>query len=186
MVSFSTPELSEYERSHLINAGVRAIATASIVLALYFSLPVIPREHQSVALRLAVALAFFVAVLLFEIRRITEHDQPMLRATVAMATIIPLFIVLFSWIYLTMSRSDPKAFGVVMSRVEALYFTVTVFSTVGFGDITPRTDAARLVTTVQMMADLVVLALVVRLILAAASRGAARVQKEGGAGQEVE
>ena len=37
MVSFSTPELSEYERSHLINAGVRAIATASIVLALYLT-----------------------------------------------------------------------------------------------------------------------------------------------------
>ncbi len=148
------------------------------MLALYFTLPVVHRAHQSIVLRLAVALAFFVAVLLFEIRQITIHDQPMLRATVAMATLIPLFIVLFSWIYLTLSRSDPAAFGQAMSRVTSLYFTVTVFSTVGFGDVTPKTDVARLVTTVQMMADLVVLALVVRLILAAASRGAARRQEQ--------
>ena len=177
MALLSTPELSEYERSHVLAAALRAIATASILLALYFTIPIVHREHQSIALRLAVALALFVAVLLFEIRQITVHDQPMLRATISMATLIPLFIVLFSWIYLTLSRSDPAAFGGPMSRVTALYFTVTVFSTVGFGDITPKTDVARLVTTVQMMADLVVLALVVRLILGAASRGAARLQK---------
>jgi voltage-gated potassium channel len=178
MGMFSTPELSQYERSHVLSTGVRAIATASVLLALYFTLPTIHRAHEPILLRLTVALAFFVAVLLFEIRQITLHNEPMLRATVAMATIIPLFIVLFSWIYLTMSRSDPGSFGGMMSRVKALYFTVTIFSTVGFGDITPKTDPARLVTTVQMMADLVVLALVVRLILAAASRGAARLQKD--------
>jgi len=38
--------------------------------------------------------------------------------------------------------------------VEA-YFTVTVFSTVGFGDITAKTEAARLVVTGQMIVDLV-------------------------------
>jgi voltage-gated potassium channel len=179
MATFSTPELSEYERSHILSTGIRAIATASILLALYFNLPTIQRAHQSILLRVTVALAFFVAVLLYEIRQISRHDQPTLRATVAMATVIPLFIVLFSWIYLTMSRSDPGAFGGILNRVQALYFTVTIFSTVGFGDITPKTDAARLVTTVQMMADLVVLALVVRLILAAASRGAARLQGDG-------
>ena len=179
MTPFSTPGLSEYERSHVLNASVRAIASAAVVLGLYFSVPIIPRAHESIALRVGVALAFFTAVLVYEIRQITRHDQPMLRATVTMATVIPLFIVLFSWIYLTMARSDPASFAMPhMSRATALYFTVTVFSTVGFGDITPKTDPARLVTTVQMMADLVVLALVVRLILAAASRGAARLQKE--------
>jgi voltage-gated potassium channel len=179
MAGPSTSELSQFERSRVLTTGVRAIATASVLLALYFTVPVIHRPHQAIVLRLTVALALFVAVLLYEIRQISVDREPMLRATVSMATIIPLFIVLFSWIYLTMSRSDPHAFGGMMSRVEALYFTVTVFSTVGFGDITPRTDVARLVTTVQMMADLVVLALVVRLILAAATRGTARLRNDG-------
>ena len=64
-----------------------------------------------------------------------------------------------------------------MTRSSALYFTVTVFSTVGFGDITAKTDVARLVVTVQMLADLAVVAVVIRLILGAANRGVDR-QKE--------
>lgn len=93
-----------------------------------------------------------------------------------MATIIPLFLVMFAWIYLTMSASDPTAFGGQLSRTSALYFTVTVFSTVGFGDITPKTDMARIVAMVQMLADLAVIAVVVRMILGAATRGVARLQ----------
>jgi hypothetical protein len=60
-----------------------------------------------------------------------------------------------------------------MDHMTALYFTVTVFSTVGFGDITPKTDLAQLVTTVQMLADLAVIAIVVRLILGVANRSVA-------------
>ncbi len=56
---------------------------------------------------------------------------------------------------------------------ELSVLTVTVFSTVGFGDITPKTEVAQLVTTVQMLVDLVVVGVVVRLILTTAARGRA-------------
>jgi voltage-gated potassium channel len=170
-------DLGDFNRSHVIKTGIRALITAAVLVFLYFVLPVANRPHQSVVLRLGVALAFFVAVLVNEIRLISSHDRPMLRATVAMATIIPLFLVLFSWIYLTMARADPAAFGAPISRISALYFTVTVFSTVGFGDITPKTDVARLVVTVQMLADLAVIAVVIRLILGAAARGVNRLRE---------
>ena len=94
-----------------------------------------------------------------------------------MSTIIPFFLVLFAWIYLTMSTSSPAAFGAQLNRTSALYFTITVFSTVGFGDITPKTDPARIVAMVQMLSDLAVLAVVVRLILGAATRGMARLKQ---------
>jgi hypothetical protein len=88
-----------------------------------------------------------------------------------MATVIPLFLVLFAWLYLTMSQADPTAFtGGQLDRPSALYFTVTVFSTVGFGDITPHTDTARMIVTVQMLADLAVIAVVIRLIFGAVNR----------------
>ena len=150
---------------------------ATLLLVVYYVVPVEQRPHQSVILRLAVALAFFVAVLANEVRAIQRHDQPMLRAGVSMATVIPLFLVLFAWIYLTMSHSDPGYFNVPLDRTESLYFAITIFSTVGFGDILPKVDIARIVTMVQMISDLAVIAVVVRLIFGAASRGQARRQE---------
>jgi hypothetical protein len=67
-----------------------------------------------------------------------------------------------------MSISSQRAFGQQLTHVSALYFAVTVFSTVGFGDITAKTDAARLAVTAQMICDLAVVAVVVRLIFGAA------------------
>jgi voltage-gated potassium channel len=177
MTSSSISGLGTFERSHLIKTGLRAAVSTTLLLVLYFVFPIAHRAHESVALRLGAGLALFIAILANEIRLISNHDRPMLRAAVAMATIIPLFIVIFAWIYLTMAQSEPAAFGGPLTRTSALYFTVTVFSTVGFGDIVPKTDVARLVTTVQMLADLAVIAVVIRLILGAAARGEAR-QKE--------
>ena len=56
--------------------------------------------------RLGVAVAIFIAVLMFEIRGITRARHPMLRAGVAMAVVIPLFLFFFAWIYLNMSNAD--------------------------------------------------------------------------------
>jgi hypothetical protein len=61
-----------------------------------------------------------------------------------------------------------------MTRTNALYFTVTVFATVGFGDITAKTEAARLVVTGQMLIDLIILGLGARVIVGAVTRGRQR------------
>ncbi len=55
-----------------------------------------------------------------------------------------------------------------------MYFTVTVFSTVGFGDITAKTDLARTLVTLQMIFSLVVLGLLVKLFSTAVSVGLKR------------
>jgi len=46
-----------------------------------------------------------------------------------------------------------------------------VFATVGFGDITPITHQTRLVVSVQMLLNLVVIGVVVKLMIGAAQRG---------------
>jgi hypothetical protein len=61
-----------------------------------------------------------------------------------------------------------------MTHTNSLYFTVTVFATVGFGDITATTNAARLLVTAQMVADLVVIGLGARVIVGAVKRGQQR------------
>ena len=46
-----------------------------------------------------------------------------------------------------------------------------MLSTVGFGDILAKTQLARLVVTGQMIADIVILAVAVKIIVGAVSRG---------------
>jgi hypothetical protein len=46
-----------------------------------------------------------------------------------------------------------------------------VFSTVGFGDITARTDLARTLVTIQMLFNLVVVGLIAKVILGAVNVG---------------
>lgn len=48
----------------------------------------------------------------------------------------------------------------------------------GFGDVTAKTETARLVVTGQMIADLVILGLGIRIIVGAVTRGRQRQQRQ--------
>ena len=60
---------------------------------------------------------------------------------------------------------------------------VTVVSTVGFGDITPKTDAAMILVSFQIMLDLVLFIGIVRAVFFAAQVGVRRrqIEREGSA-----
>lgn len=85
-----------------------------------------------------------------------------------------------------MSRLAPDSFSIPLTRTDALYFTTTVFSTVGFGDITAKTETARLVVTGQMFTDLVFLGVGIRIITGAVTRGRQRQSHNASAAQPTE
>jgi len=115
----------------------------------------------------------------WQVRSILRSRHPAVRAVEAIALSLPLFLLLFAGTYVVLSGSDPKAFTEPLSRVDSLYFVVTVFSTVGFGDIAPVAEGARVLVTVQMVGDLLLIGLVLRLFVTAVDRGRRRA-----AGQE--
>ena len=73
------------------------------------------------------------------------------------------------------------SFSQPMTHTNALYFTVTVFATVGFGDITAKTEAARLVVTGQMIIDLIIIGVGAKVIVGAITRGRQRRPQDSGA-----
>ena len=77
----------------------------------------------------------------------------------------------FAVVYLSLSLGSTAHFSEPLDHTGALYLVVTVFSTVGFGDITPESDLARILVSIQMLLDLVVIGLVVRLLTTAAKSG---------------
>jgi voltage-gated potassium channel len=56
-----------------------------------------------------------------------------------------------------MATVSASNFGEKLTHTDALYFTVTVFTTVGFGDITAKSEGARLLVTGQMATGLIIL-----------------------------
>ena len=116
-------------------------------------------------------LVVFIGLVAFQVRSIIRSPFPGLRAIEALATSVPLFLLLFASTYVVMAAISASNFGGPLTHTDGLYFTVTVFSTVAFGDITAKTQAARLVATGQMIADLVILGLAVKIIVGAVSRG---------------
>jgi voltage-gated potassium channel len=79
------------------------------------------------------------------------------------------FLLVFAGVYLSLSHASTTHFSEPLDHSGALYLVVTIFSTVGFGDITPEGDVARLVVSAQMLLDLVVIGAVVRLLTSAAN-----------------
>ncbi|MDF1479636.1 potassium channel family protein [Leifsonia sp. H3M29-4] len=121
----------------------------------------------------AAGAALFALALIGQLRAITIADRPTLRAIEAVGVLVTLINVAFAITYLMIADQHPGAFSQPLDKIGALYFTTTVLSTVGFGDIVAVTDAARIAVMVQMLVDLVLLAAGVRLLAGAVARGRA-------------
>jgi hypothetical protein len=166
-------------------AVLRAVLTIAVAWGLILgAFYVLPFDHLSKAhnvLRLVAVSALVAVVLVWQVRRISTAELPELRAVEALGIIIAVFLVGFSIVYLSMSHNSASTFTQSLDHTQALYFTISVFSTVGFGDITPRTDTARLIVAAQMLLDLAIIGAVVRLIFnAARSRVATAAVPEAG------
>ena len=161
---------------------VRALLGSAALVVLYYWLPMTGALDTAAIARLVVGLLVFAVLITWLVRAIVRSASPALRAIEGLIVAIPLLLLLFASTYLTMANAQAQAFTEPLSKTNALYFTVTVFATVGFGDITPKTEAARVATMVQMIADLVVVGLVLRVIVGAVKVGRQQRSADTGAG----
>ena len=173
-------ELSAAKRRRLIyGATLRGLLTAIVLVVVYYVLPDrLWNDHT--ALRFLAGLLIFAGITAWQIKTITSSRYPGLKAAQALGLLLPLYLLVFASTYYVMERTSAANFSQPLTRTDALYFTVTVFSTVGFGDITPRSEPARIVLMFQMLGDLAVLGLGVRVLLEAVRRGRQRRTGTGG------
>ncbi|WP_411103521.1 potassium channel family protein [Streptomyces sp. cmx-4-9] len=169
-------------------------STASVVLltALFYLAPLDGGLEAVTLLMLLLGLVVFGGVVVLQVSAITRAEYPRLRAVEALATAVPLFLVLFSATYFVLAEQVPHTFTEPLTRTDALYFTVTVFATVGFGDIAPINGTGRALVTVQMVADLILVGLIFKALFGAVRIGMRRQKApylplyEDGEGEEDE
>jgi hypothetical protein len=155
-------------------ALLRSLATATVLVALYYLLPLDHIPSVPLGVLLAIGLVILLSVAAWQVRTIVSANHPTVRAIGALATTVPLFLLLFASTYFLMARTSPASFSDHLTRTDALYFTVTTFSTVGYGDITAVSESARLVVIAQMILDLLALGLGIRVFTGAVQRGRQR------------
>lgn len=144
---------------------LRSLATVTVLLVAYYLLPFTGKTVDVTSLVLGLSgVAVLFAV---QIRSIALSDHPRLRAVEALATTIPLFLLLYATTYYLLEASTPGSFTQPLTRTDSLYFTLTVFSTVGFGDIVPLTEPARVVTMTQMAGNILALGVATRIVFGA-------------------
>jgi len=152
---------------------LRVAGSVAALVALYYLLPLDHSSTPAAVTMLLVGLAAFVALVACQVRLIIRSRFPGLRAAEALGTSVPFFLLLFASTYVVLAAISVSNFGGHLSHTDGLYFTVTVFSTVGFGDITAKTETARLVVTGQMISDLIILGLAIKVIVGAVRHGRA-------------
>jgi voltage-gated potassium channel len=149
-------------------SAARAIATTGVLMALYYLLPLNRDGTWAAITTLVIGLLALIGLVTVQVRAILTSRFPEIRAVEALASSVPLFLLLFASTYFVLERLAPGNFSEPLTRSDSLYFTVTVFSTVGFGDITPRTELARLLVTGQMITDVVILGIAIKIIVGTA------------------
>jgi hypothetical protein len=154
-------------RRRLLMSVLRSAVAVVLWVVVYYLVPLDHGIDVGTAISLAVSLVLFAGVVGWQIRAVTKSVYPRLRAMETLATVGPIFLIIFAAAYVLLSENQADSFSETLGRTDALYFTVTVFATVGFGDIVPTTGAARVVTMMQMLCDVMLIGMIARILLGA-------------------
>jgi len=174
-------------RRTLVRALVRPFLTAAAVVVLYYLLPLNRGVGWSTVGWLLGGLVVIALLAAWQVRSVLRSPLPTLRALETLAFTLPVFLVLFASVYVLLDAGRPGQFNEPLSRTDALYFVVVVFSTVGFGDITPVSEVARVLTMLQIVCDLLLLGVLLRAMVVAVQHSRGRLSdRSGPTGQEDE
>jgi hypothetical protein len=154
---------------------LRSLAIVTLALVCYFLLPLRRDSDFTLAATTIVGVLAISALVVWQIGSVARSSRPSLRAVEAVVTTAALLAVVFASTYLGLSDQDPASFSEDLDHVGALYFTMTTLATIGYGDIVPTTNPARIVVMLQMVVNVAVLGVAVK-VLAGTAR--ARVRSE--------
>jgi voltage-gated potassium channel len=159
--------LAAAHRRDTLAIVVRTLAVIALLLVAYYQAPLDRPLTLTTGLLFAAVLVLLAVALVVQVRGILGSATPLLRAIRTLVIGLPMLLVAFAAIYMTIAGQQAGAFSEPLNRTDGLYFTVTTFATVGYGDIAPVTQLARIVVTVQMVIGLVVVGLIAKVVLGA-------------------
>ncbi|GAB3676703.1 potassium channel family protein [Actinocorallia lasiicapitis] len=152
-------------RGRRFHAWSKAGAAIVLITGLYFAVPLKSTAPDGpFLLRMAglfAGLALLTLVVREQVRRALGPGRILAEQVAILFTLVDLVVVVFATLYYVI---DDQFTGLV-TRLDALYFTVVTLCTVGFGDIAPSGQGARALVTLQMLFDLIILTTALSLVV---------------------
>ncbi|MCH5641031.1 potassium channel family protein [Gordonia sp. ABSL49_1] len=148
-------------RRDVTEALLRPLGAAVVLLTGYFVLP-INKDSDVNYLGLLVGAILLSAFCVWEVRRFARSTRPVATAMEMLVALASFYIVVFATTYFLFSDYSHGSFNEKLTKIDALYFCLTVFTTTGFGDIAPDSEPARIAVSIQMASTLILLGLGIR------------------------
>ncbi|MGW6293822.1 potassium channel family protein [Streptomyces sp. NPDC055058] len=122
------------------------------MITAYFLLPLDglgPRRPVLSWVLFGLALALVAGLLLKQVVHVLL-DHPNARPGLVIPLLICLSVLVFATAYQGLAQHPGEVHGLT-TRLDGLYFTLVTLATIGYGDITPQGQSARLVTILQIL-----------------------------------
>ena len=160
-------------------AVVRTFAAVTGLVVVYFVVPFDWGDDWALV-RTAAGVVVLAVIVVWQLRSIHDATYPRLRAAVLVTLTVAVSAVTFAAAYLAASNANPPSFNEPLDHIDALYFSLTVLSTVGFGDIHAVSSITRVMVTMHIVINVAVITVAARMAFAVA--GAAAAKHAGSAG----
>jgi len=138
---------------------ILTVASVTACLTVYYGVP-LPQDDAAEVVQLVFfggGLALLCALLVVQVRRqVRAWETPSVRVQSVMGLLLPI-VTFFALAYYLMADQ----FVGIENRTDALYFAVVTLGTVGYGDVHPTGEGAKIVAMVQIALDLVVVGVLV-------------------------
>jgi hypothetical protein len=136
------------------------------LLAAFYAFPteLAGASAVTVAISLAItvaALALVGAVMVRELRAVRRGDPG--RGARMLAMMLVLLVVAASLAFFLLNQAKPDEFDGLETKTDALYFTLTTMSTVGYGDVHAAGQVARVLVCLLIVFNVVVVASLARI-----------------------
>jgi hypothetical protein len=140
------------------------VATLAGGLVLFFAMPVRAGTSTVGLVRGSLIALLGVAVVAWVIIRQVRGSGRRELTPLQLVMLAEIVACTFSLAYYSLAVHDPAQFVGIRTRLDALYFTLTTMTTVGYGDIHAAAQLARALVCVQLAFNLVFLALLAHLL----------------------
>jgi voltage-gated potassium channel len=136
---------------------LRLIVLIGLALAVYFVVPVV-LDDEDLALRLVFGVLCLLVLAASVIWQVVLHVEDKDRTVDGLLVALVVAVLVFALAFYRLATANPGQVVGLETRIDALYFTMTMLLTVGFGDIHAEGQAARVLVLIAMVFNVVVIA----------------------------